>query len=97
MKNATPVRCHRTRAGDRAEARRMLDELVRHLTVTGRLNVRRLAQMPGTPGYRTLCRWLNDGRAPATVDAVERLAIAAGVDLAYLMPDTPPARPGGGR
>lgn len=76
---------------EHAEARRMVDELGRLLRATGRYNLSELTtrcQAQGVPiTRRTLIRWFNGHTAPMRIDIIERVALVAGVDLAYLYPD----------
>lgn len=72
------------------EACLMARELHRLLHATGRTNVSALARAcaaAGRPHDRaTISRVLN-GTQPASRELVEDLALAAGIDLAYLVPD----------
>lgn len=71
----------------------MLDDLGAILRRTGRYNLtdlsRRLADTPHPVSRRELIRWFHGHSTPWTTDAVERVALAAGIDLAYLLPDDP--------
>lgn len=88
MTNATRTLSH----DDRREARRMLNELLRILHATGRYNITLWPHQMAAHGWpvsrRNIYRWIAGTSAP-TVETVERLAIAAGVDLAYLYGDRP--------
>lgn len=88
MVHATPILV----ADEQAEARSMLEELRRILVRRGQLDLTapsRAMQAQGTPTCRrTLQRWFSGATTPKTVTPVEHLARAAGIDRAYLAPDT---------
>lgn len=74
--------------GEQAEAREMIDGLVRVLRNTGRYNVsalwRRCVADGVTISQRQLIRWFHGQSTPYTTTPVELVARAAGVDRAYL-------------
>lgn len=85
------VRCAVQCTGqEHAEAAAMVARLREIITRSGTYQPtlcelsRRLAGTRYAVTRRTLVRWMNGYAAPLTVDPVEALARAAGVDIAYL-------------